>query len=130
MAQPSFNKKTMDNKSCRWCDKPIRGRSDKKYCDDICRNAYNNQRNTGNYNLIRNINHALVKNRRILADMLNQNQLMRTNREQLLQHGFQFKYCTHFQRSQNGEPLFFCYDYGYQSLPHDQFLVIRHQHKQ
>ncbi|MBZ5857432.1 hypothetical protein [Flavihumibacter profundi] len=115
---------------CQWCEKQIRGRSDKKFCDDTCRNAFNNQRNIGEYNLVRNINHALVRNRRILADHLNGNTLMaRTNREKLLQNGFQFKYCTHFQLNESGELFYFCYDYGYQPLPQDGYLVIRQQNK-
>jgi len=27
---------------CRHCSKPVKGRTDKKFCSDGCRNAYNN----------------------------------------------------------------------------------------
>ncbi|ULQ51808.1 hypothetical protein [Flavihumibacter fluvii] len=113
-------------RNCQWCEKPIRGRSDKKFCDDTCRNAFNNHRTVGEYNLVRNINHALVRNRRILCRLLADKEAVhRISREKLLQHGFQFKYCTHILRNQNGEPYYFCYEYGYHPLPHEMYLVIR-----
>ena len=124
-----MNTRNID-RQCHWCDKPIRGRSDKKFCDDSCRNAFNNHRTVGEYNLVRNINHALVRNRRILSRFLpEQEQVSRTSREKLLEQGFQFKYCTHMQRDTNGEPYFFCYDYGYHPLPQDWYIIIRKRNK-
>ena len=32
-----------DSKVCLACGKPLKGRIDKKFCDDYCRNNYNNQ---------------------------------------------------------------------------------------
>lgn len=29
--------------TCLNCDKTLKGRTDKKFCDDYCRNSYNNQ---------------------------------------------------------------------------------------
>ena len=56
----------MTPKSCLLCQKTIRGRSDKKFCNDYCRNVYNNQNKSIQNNLVRNINNALGKNRKIL----------------------------------------------------------------
>lgn len=117
-------------RNCHWCEKPIRGRSDKKFCDDTCRNSFNNHRTIGEYNLVRNINHALIRNRRILSRLVPQSeQVFRTSREMLLQQGFQFKYCTHMVSDQKGAPYYFCYDFGYHPLPNDWFLVIRQINK-
>ena len=55
-----------NQKNCIACNKIIRGRSDKKFCNDYCRNAYNNQIKSPTNNLIRNTNNRLSKNRRIL----------------------------------------------------------------
>src|SRR6188474_3356658 len=124
-----MNTRTID-RQCHWCDKPIRGRSDKKFCDDTCRNAFNNHRTVGEYNLVRNINHALVRNRRILSRFLpEQEQVSRISREKLLEQGFQFKYCTHMQSGINGESYFFCYDYGYHPLPQDWYIIFRKRNK-
>lgn len=114
------------NKTCLTCSKTIRGRSDKKFCDDYCRNNYNNQLKAGDNNYVRNINNALRKNRRILTDILPESQeIAKTSKENLIQQGFRFKYITHTYTNQNGHTYFFCYDYGYMPLEQDLFLVVR-----
>ena len=55
-----------ETKTCLQCGKTLRGRADKKFCDDYCRNNYNNQLKANTNNYVRNINNALGKNRRIL----------------------------------------------------------------
>uniref|UniRef100_UPI00374D4ADE DUF2116 family Zn-ribbon domain-containing protein n=2 Tax=Ferruginibacter sp. TaxID=1940288 RepID=UPI00374D4ADE len=61
-------------KKCLTCGKTIKGRTDKKFCDDYCRNGYNNQLKAGDNNYVRNINNALRKNRRILESLLPDNE--------------------------------------------------------
>ena len=56
-------------KSCLQCGDKISGRSDKKFCSDYCRNAFNNDQNRDVNNYVRNINNILRKNRRILAEL-------------------------------------------------------------
>jgi predicted nucleic acid-binding Zn ribbon protein len=58
------------NRNCPACGKPLNGRVDKRFCDDYCRNGYNNQLKSASNNLVRNINNALGKNRRILKSLL------------------------------------------------------------
>ena len=53
---------------CIECGDKIAGRSDKKFCSDQCRSAYNNKLNSDSNNLMRNINNTLRKNRRILME--------------------------------------------------------------
>ena len=52
-------------KQCLECDNEIKGRIDKKFCSDYCRNAYNNKLNKDSNNLVRNTNNRLRKNYRI-----------------------------------------------------------------
>jgi hypothetical protein len=83
-------------KTCQACGKPLKGRSDKKFCDDYCRNAYNNQLKSTSNNYVRNINNALGKNRRILEGIFPPGEKMtKTTKEKLQRLGFQFKYFTH-----------------------------------
>jgi hypothetical protein len=49
-------------RKCLYCDKPLNGRSDKKFFNDYCRNAFNNQLKSANDPVVRNINNALIKN--------------------------------------------------------------------
>ena len=61
---------TATTRSCLACGKPVKGRIDKKFCDDYCRAAYNNELKSAANNYIRNVNNALGKNRRILESLL------------------------------------------------------------
>jgi predicted nucleic acid-binding Zn ribbon protein len=113
-------------KLCLTCSKPVKGRTDKKFCDDYCRNNYNNQLKSNTINLVRNINNALGKNRRILEEMFNTDEEMaKTTKSKLLQKGFQFKYITHTYTNKKGNIYFFCYDLGYLPLEGDWYLLVK-----
>jgi hypothetical protein len=110
---------------CDLCGKIIRGRSDKRFCDDYCRNTHNNRLKGVVNNRVRNINHALNKNRRILENLLQEsNSAPRTNRERLEQMGFQFKYLTHVQVLR-GKTYHYCYDHGYARLDNDWYQIVK-----
>ena len=55
-------------KKCPECGAPIKGRIDKKFCSDLCRNAYNNKQNSDTTNYMRTVNNILRKNRRLLQE--------------------------------------------------------------
>ena len=111
---------------CLSCGKPLKGRSDKKYCDDYCRSNYNNQLKSSTRNLVRNINNALGKNRHILESLLAEGaEMTKTTREKLLNKGFQFKYITHTYTNKKGTVYYFCYEYGYLPLDNDWYLVVK-----
>ncbi|HYM93143.1 MAG TPA: hypothetical protein VET23_03320 [Chitinophagaceae bacterium] len=117
-----------ESKICLSCGKPLKGRVDKKFCDDYCRNNYNNQQKAkGSHSAyIRNINNALLKNRKVLESLILANEeTVKTNKERLLNHGFQFKYITHTYTTKTNKTYFFCYEYGYLPLDNDWFLVVR-----
>ena len=115
---------------CLQCNKTIRGRTDKKFCDDSCRNTYNNQLKSGSNNLMRNINNALGKNRRILENFFKADEeIAKTTREKLIEKGFQFKYITHTYTTQKGKVYFFCYDFGYMPLENGWYLLVKREKK-
>ncbi|WP_290798138.1 hypothetical protein [Flavihumibacter sp. UBA7668] len=112
-------------RNCLWCKDALRGRSDKKFCDSICRNAYNNKLEHSSANLIKTINYALRRNRNILADIYEQAAPDYTvSKEVLVYKGFQFKYHTEVIDLKNPVPLFVCYDFGYQVLPEEQVQIL------
>lgn len=113
-------------KTCLHCGKTIRGRSDKKFCDDYCRNNYNNQLKAQSNNYVRNINNALGKNRRILESLLpDVEEMSKAIKQTLVQQGFSFKYITHTYTNKKGNTYFFCYDYGYLPLDNEWYLIVR-----
>ncbi len=116
---------TAETKLCLTCLKPIKGRTDKKFCDDYCRNNYNNQLKSNTTNLVRNINNALGKNRRILENFFGEAEMIKTTKDKLLEKGFQFKYITHTYTNKKGNIYFFCYDIGYLPLENDWYLLVK-----
>jgi len=118
--------KQQETKTCQLCEKPLKGRSDKKFCDDYCRSAYNNDLKSAANNFIRNVNNALGRNRRILESLLaNGEATVKTNRDKLIDKGFQFKYHTQHYCAKNGKTYFFCYEYGYLPLENNCFLIVK-----
>lgn len=119
---------TTHNRTCRSCGTPLRGRVDKKFCNDYCRNLFNNEQKSRNgYSpAVRSINNTLLKNRRILATFLkDQVETARANRDKLLRLGFHFGYQTHMYTTRTGRQYHYCYDYGYLALENDWYLIVK-----
>ena len=115
-----------ETKNCLYCDKPLKGRADKKFCDDYCRAAYNNELKSISNTQMKDVNNALSKNRRILEELLPAGEdTMKVKQEKLLQKGFLFKYVTHLYTNKAGNTYYFCYEYGYLPLDNDWYLLVR-----
>lgn len=105
----------MENKCCMQCGSPIKGRRDKKFCDDHCRNNYYNWLHMNRTNMMRQIHQVLRKNRRILQNALETRAT--TNGiplAPLLEEGFLPGYHTKIQHDEKGKTYFYCYEYGFQ----------------
>jgi hypothetical protein len=114
---------------CLDCGEVLHGRADKKFCDDQCRNNYNNQLNSSSYNMVRNINNTLKRNRRIMEE-LNPTGKTKTTRQKLAAKGFDFDYHTHTYQTQNGKTYHFSYEYGYLPLDGDEVLLVKREEKE
>ena len=115
-----------ETKLCLICKKHLHGRTDKKFCTDYCRNTFNNHLNSDGNKLIRNINHSLRKNRRILESLLQPHPLIfKTSRQFLYNKGFSFTYFTHMVTNKNGCVYRFCYEYGYLILEGGDKVIVR-----
>ena len=114
------------SKTCLTCYKPIRGRVDKKFCDDYCRSTYNNRINSEGAPYLRLINSALKKNRRVLEDLFPPlESAMKLHRSKLLEYGYNFKYTTHSWTDKSGHTYTCCYEFGYRFLDNETLLLIR-----
>ncbi|HEX5024889.1 MAG TPA: hypothetical protein VFV68_06440 [Agriterribacter sp.] len=110
---------------CMFCNKPVKGRIDKKFCDDWCRNAHNNRRYSQTSTFVRNVNTILRRNRQILETIIpDGKEITKTPRKKLAEKGFNFQYITHTHTTKKGLTYFFCYEYGYLSIEHDYCLVV------
>ena len=114
----------MEKKKCLECGEFFMGRSDKKFCSDYCRNAYNNKVNKDSKNLIRNINNRLRKNWRILEE-LNPKGKCKIPKQRLDAKGFDFNYHTSIYVTKTGNTYYFCYDQGYLALENDFYALVK-----
>lgn len=110
-------------KTCLDCGEPLKGRTDKKFCSDQCRNSYNNRLNTEATNLVRNVNAILRKNRRILTE-LNPAEKTTVHKDKLVNRGFNFSYFTSIYVTQKGHTYKFCYEYGYLPIENDFYMLV------
>jgi hypothetical protein len=114
----------MEKRVCPECGDVIKGRIDKKFCSDMCRNAFNNKINSDSTNYVRNINNALRKNRRILEESL-KGEKTTLPKQKLIDKGFSFKYYTNQTVTKNNHTYLFCYEYGYLPLDNDLILIVK-----
>ncbi len=112
------------SKGCLTCGKTIMGRADKKFCDDSCRNAYNNTLNSDSNNYVRNTLNILRKNRRILEEVLANKETIVISLEKLIQKGYNKKYMTETLTTQKGEVYYYTFEYGYKLVDEGKTALI------
>ena len=117
-------------KVCLCCDKPLKGRIDKKFCDDYCRSNYNHKLYNDASPLVRKINSTLKKNRRTLEEMSSgEGNSAIVSKQKLIEKSFHFNYFTHTYTNKKGTVYFFCYEYGYLPLANDLYLIVKSKEK-
>ena len=109
---------------CLECGEKIIGRSDKKFCNDACRNAFNNKQNKDSSNLMRNVNNKLRRNYRILSEA-NTEGKTKISLTKLTGLGFDFNFLTQIKVYKNGSEYRFVYDQGYKILDTDYVLLVK-----
>lgn len=58
------------SKVCLECGDSFKGRTDKKFCSDLCRNGFNNRVKASTSNYYRVVNSTLRKNYKILEELI------------------------------------------------------------
>lgn len=114
----------MEKRLCPECGEPIKGRIDKKFCSDLCRNAFNNRANSDSNNYVRNTNNILRRNRRIIEENL-RGDTGTISKQKLSDKGFNFNFYTNQLLTGNRNIYFFCYEFGYRFLENDQVMIVR-----
>lgn len=109
---------------CLECGEKIVGRADKKFCDDACRNMFNNKQNSDSTNLMRNVNNKLRKNFRIL-NAINKDGKTKTTKTKLISAGINFEYITQIVIYKNGSEYRFVYNQGFKFLEDDWVLLVK-----
>lgn len=110
-------------RTCLDCNQPLYGRADKKYCNDQCRNTYNNRTGKSHNAYVRKVTGILKKNRKILAE-LNPTGRKKAKKDTLLKAGFDFGYFTSVFTNKEGKEYRYCFDQGYLSLGEDWYFLV------
>lgn len=115
-------------KKCKECGDALLGRSDKRFCTDLCRNVYHNRERISETEKMREVNIILSRNRRILKTCL-EGRSSKIPLSYLYKRGFDFNYFTHQVKDKEGELVVFCYEVGYQQMDNDKIAVQKEQCK-
>ena len=97
---------------CLRCGKPLKGRSDKKFCNDDCRTDYHNDRRRAREKELRAVNRILSNNWKILSA-----QLREGHRDvpagDLSARNFNFDIYTASRLLFPGRRIYWCYNCSY-----------------
>lgn len=116
----------MEEKNCLECGEKIVGRIDKKFCNDTCRNAFNNKQVSKASDQVRKINRILKSNRKILEE-LNPTGKTTTTKDKLINSGFNFNYFTNTYTTRDGRIYYFSYDYGFLELEKNRVVLVKNK---
>lgn len=100
---------------CKECGDRLNGRSDKLFCDDVCRVRHHRKSNSM-HAIKRGVDCVLQRNRGLLV-ALRKSTYAKYNPEDraflLRRQGFDFNFHTHVLTLQDGRMAIMCYDEGY-----------------
>jgi hypothetical protein len=117
-----------ETRTCPTCGKNVKGRADKRFCDDYCRNNYNNQLNSDAINYVRNINNILRRNRRILEEtMEGVEKATARSKAELAKKGYRFDFFTSIFTNKEKETYYYCYEYGFKEVENDKCIIVRNR---
>jgi len=117
-----------ETKVCLTCNKPIRGRTDKRFCDDQCRSTYHNQTRPPLSDFARAVNRHLQKNRAVLMQLVTDpSGRAVVTKAKMEDMGFAFHYHTHTYTNKKGNTYFYTYEYGWLELPQGKCLVLKRE---
>ena len=103
----------MSTKQCLYCNNEFKeGRTDRKYCNDLCRAAYHNQQRRLQQSSVQKINAILKKNLSILKRLSPEGYSV-VRKTTLSEQGYNFNYFTNVYRTKDQRLYFFCYDRGF-----------------
>jgi hypothetical protein len=117
-------------KTCLFCEKELRGRTDKKFCDPQCKSANQYQKSKEQPERFYNkVDNQLKRNRKIMKEYNKGGKaIVRSNT--LKEEGFNPNFFTHYWKNKNGDVYLFVYEYGFlKKLEHniEKYVLIKWQ---
>ena len=99
-------------KRCLLCGEEFSGRSDKKFCSDLCRNEYHNNLRREEYKKMTRCNMLLRQNRNILLSYSSSG-VTEIDKASLALDNFCFDVFTSARYRRWRPTLYFCYEFEY-----------------
>ena len=113
-------------KRCLNCEKPLRGRADKVFCDIGCKNEYHNSALADGEKVYKRVLKILRKNRAILKEVLGEKDSIEIEMNKLIGKGFDNDYLTHTKKSKIGKyDYYYVFDYGYRKQSDSLVKVVK-----
>lgn len=113
-----------EKRYCIFCGKELKGRSDKKFCDDTCRNNYGYQQSKHNNELVNKINRSLLYNRNVLKSIIKCGRKI-VKKQILIDNNFNFDVMTGLYKTHKKCEYKLLYDYAYRCLNDEDVLVFK-----
>ena len=114
-----------ESPDCKKYFKKTSGRKGKRFCNDGCRNAYNNAKKKKKSGQVEMINDILEKNHSILQELIG-NQSYKYVAERILRDkGFNSRYFTHPFESAQKILFSVCYDIAYRKEENGTFKILK-----
>ena len=109
-------------KKCFECGSELIGRTDKKFCDHLCKSNYHNKIYREEAVYVNHVNKILKTNRRIIERFSAKGRAS-VPKVQLEKSGFNFNFYTHIRKTSKGITLRHVYEYGYTFGPNNRVLI-------
>ncbi len=119
----------MKERICPLCGNKVQGRSDKKFCNIICKNTWHQKRKLENITVVDKIDQILHKNRTILQELMQQHTKRKVSRLKLEDLGFNFAYCTGVYQNKQGKWYHYVYDFAWMLFSDQEVLIVKQKLK-
>jgi hypothetical protein len=103
------------NSRCQECGSTLRGRMDKKFCNDVCR-VRQHRRSHVKSSTVKEVEKVLIRNWSLLVslkDFVKDEMTEESRMIWLRRKGFDFNFHTHVQPLDDGRLAIMCYEEGY-----------------
>ena len=117
---------SQQKKYCRLCKKIVRGRSDKKFCSNACKNEYHFRLRKSTQGVVTETDKILHRNRPILLECIGKNKKqIRISRTILDKKKFNHSYITGYYINSKEKVYHLIYDFAWMEFSDGSILIIR-----
>lgn len=114
----------MKSKECQHCGKEFKGRSNKKFCSNVCKNNFHNEVYRRSNKIVVDLDKKLHKNRSVLKDMFEVYRSSPISLDILKARGFDENFHTHTFNAPSGDRYVMVYEVGFKKSFDGQVQII------